>query len=34
MVPYAGYAVAFPKHRALFLKIHKINKNDDIFGLM
>jgi hypothetical protein len=31
---YAGYATAYLKHRAFFLKLQKINKNDDIFGLM
>jgi hypothetical protein len=31
---YAGYATAYPKHRAFFPKLHKINKNYDIFGLM
>jgi hypothetical protein len=31
---YAGYVTAYPKHRAFFLKLQKINKNYDIFGLM
>jgi hypothetical protein len=31
---YAGYATAYPKHRAFFLKLQKINKNYDIFGLI
>jgi hypothetical protein len=31
---YVGYATPYPKHRAFFLKLQKINKNYDIFGLM
>jgi hypothetical protein len=30
---YAGYATAYPKHKVFFSKLHKINKNSDIFGL-